>query len=496
MNTRWKTVSSIAFSVIFMILILGLRVQDITGNKLIVGRDTTFVLGPILPDGTIDFNAALNSRYSKGITPQENAMVILDQAFPSENESFVSEIRYHRLLGSPIPFRKRCIVSEEDFAKQKWGSLQVNRDAHTRFSDQTSQSQERSWSRAEFPDVAAWIDTNEKPLELIEQASHRSKFYDPFVSDDGPYQTRGTTLSNLRIASRLLTIRAMLRISEGQIANAMNDLLTVHRLSRLAGRNPTSLGALIAFAIESSSISGDQALISANLTAAQARAFLASLQLLPELPDIVETFDFCERLAALSALQQESRLRLDLNVIMRRTNLFFDARVKALQLPGLADRRKALSDLEVEHKARFNKSKTISNLFLGIVVNGRTKAISERVCDMMLGLKESEFANTQNAKDRAATRFELLKIGVALAAYRADKGEYPTDLHALTPDYLQEIPLDPFIEKPLRYRRMPGSTTEGPGFLLYSVGENGIDDGRIVSDKGLSKDLIFKVTHK
>src|SRR5262249_52975358 len=51
-------------------------------------------------------------------------------------------------------------------------------------------------------------------------------------------------------------------------------------------------------------------------------------------------------------------------------------------------------------------------------------------------------------------------------------GKYPARLDDLAPAYLKEVPLDFMDGKPLRYR-----TKEDGTFLLYSVGEDGKDDG-------------------
>jgi hypothetical protein len=75
------------------------------------------------------------------------------------------------------------------------------------------------------------------------------------------------------------------------------------------------------------------------------------------------------------------------------------------------------------------------------------------------------------AEDRWAMRLELSKLGFALASYRADRGAYPTRLADLVPDYVSEVPKDLFNDSELCYR------LEGKGYLLYSVGANGKDDG-------------------
>jgi hypothetical protein len=66
----------------------------------------------------------------------------------------------------------------------------------------------------------------------------------------------------------------------------------------------------------------------------------------------------------------------------------------------------------------------------------------------------------------------LVTTAIALRRYQIGRGNFPPDLAALTPEYLGAPPRDPVDAKPLRYRLR----TEG-GFLLYSIGENGVDDG-------------------
>jgi hypothetical protein len=61
---------------------------------------------------------------------------------------------------------------------------------------------------------------------------------------------------------------------------------------------------------------------------------------------------------------------------------------------------------------------------------------------------------------------------LALARFEKDKGRYPENLASLVElGYLKEIPLDPYSEGPLVYKKTDGS------FILYSLGENLSDDG-------------------
>jgi hypothetical protein len=79
---------------------------------------------------------------------------------------------------------------------------------------------------------------------------------------------------------------------------------------------------------------------------------------------------------------------------------------------------------------------------------------------------------------RSQTLVNEGQIACALERYRLAHGEYPETLEVLAPQFIERLPHDIINGQPLKYRRM-----EGRGFLLYSVGWNGIDDGgRAVSN--------------
>lgn len=68
-------------------------------------------------------------------------------------------------------------------------------------------------------------------------------------------------------------------------------------------------------------------------------------------------------------------------------------------------------------------------------------------------------------------RLHLARTAVALRLYRVKNGTYPDSLASLVPDFLDKLPADPFSGNDFVYR------TEGPGFILYSLGPNLTDDG-------------------
>ena len=82
----------------------------------------------------------------------------------------------------------------------------------------------------------------------------------------------------------------------------------------------------------------------------------------------------------------------------------------------------------------------------------------------------------------AETRCRLLVTAIALERHHLRHGAYPTDLNGLVPAFLESEPRDPMNGEILRYRLL-----EDGAFLLYSVGENGADDGGDMTPEGGGK---------
>jgi hypothetical protein len=87
---------------------------------------------------------------------------------------------------------------------------------------------------------------------------------------------------------------------------------------------------------------------------------------------------------------------------------------------------------------------------------------------------------------------------VAAQAYFGEHGLYPADLDALVPNYLPEVPRDPFADAPLLSdfrepvsRAHPAAQREPEGakvLVIYSVGPDGDDDGGRDIGRGVEAD--------
>jgi hypothetical protein len=84
----------------------------------------------------------------------------------------------------------------------------------------------------------------------------------------------------------------------------------------------------------------------------------------------------------------------------------------------------------------------------------------------------------------------LLAVELALRCYDSEQGRVPTSLEQLVPQYLLRVPLDPFSGRPVVYH------PQGTNWLVYSVGEDGVDNGgkrmgRSVSGTATKGDLFY-----
>ena len=127
-------------------------------------------------------------------------------------------------------------------------------------------------------------------------------------------------------------------------------------------------------------------------------------------------------------------------------------------------------DIEEDIRKRQESAKNMVSLGLLMLIEPR-KTITERFTDAFVAMFLPGLPQCLNADDRMVMQFELTKLAFALAAYHAEHGSYPAKLTDLAPKYVAEAPQDIFNDAELHYR------PEGEGYLLYSVGVNGKDDG-------------------
>ncbi|MHC4979567.1 MAG: hypothetical protein ACYTGT_11170 [Planctomycetota bacterium] len=90
-------------------------------------------------------------------------------------------------------------------------------------------------------------------------------------------------------------------------------------------------------------------------------------------------------------------------------------------------------------------------------------------------------------------------LQLAIEGYRAEHGSYPATLESLIPEWIDQVPGDPFSVSPFVYRLVSGDE-HGRRYLLYSVGADGLDHDAAANPeepltaltrKGIGQDFVF-----
>ena len=159
------------------------------------------------------------------------------------------------------------------------------------------------------------------------------------------------------------------------------------------------------------------------------------------------------------------RPNVDWDALLKRGNQMYEEVLAASRLP-FAMRQSQLKSMEKEYSKLGQR--TSPGLLGGSFLSRKERTF--RVGNILLNMYLPATLQAFDAESRIHTNFELTKVAIALAIYRSEHEKYPDSLNELVPAIMESIPNDHYHGSPLLYRR----TSEG--FLLYSPGQNGIND--------------------
>jgi hypothetical protein len=468
--------------------------------KIPVSKDTTYVTGPFDRDGYIDYEAALNDRLGKGIRPEMNANVVLWKALgPKPESGGRMPAEFFTRLGIQEPtLSGDYFIRLETFAKDH---LKVDEDRAEALDKELELARQRLWQEKDHPQFAAWLNLNEKPLALVLQATKLRGYYSPLVcpaKESDPKALLGALLSGpqtSRQIGRALATRAMMRAGQGRYDDAFEDLLGCHRLGRLIAQGGTSLDLLAGIATDRYACDAHPALLACSaLDGVRLRRWLGDLQHLPRFSSTAEKVDLADRFVFLDTVQLLRRGRPDLlasggkepgafqklglatidwDTVLREGNRWFDRIVAALRLEDRSLRNKELKAIYDTLMAQRKKAGNPALGMVNVLGPGQDfgKISGKLLGELLPGLLIPAFDKIQGAADRTEQISRNLHVAYALAAYQRERGRYPSRLGELSPRYLSTVPMDLFSGKALVYR--PSAN----GYLLYSVGSNGLDEG-------------------
>jgi hypothetical protein len=495
--------------------------------KVTISKETTHFTEPLRPDGGVDYIAAFNKKYSKGVTPENNAVVAIWQAAgPKELDKTIRR-RYFRMLGiAELPEKGEYLAYYEDFPEFKALQKQPDREAafHQRVWEQHSAAATAPWSKEDYPLWAAVLERNEKPLKILTEGLQRPRFYSPLIVMREDYTmligcNPIIAVNEARTVARLLPVRAMLRLHDGDVSASWQDIMTLYRLGRLGSQQPSYTNYMVSDTFDA--IASRAAVVLSQykgLTVAQARECQRQLRGLPAMRLLGEIFGGWERCSALECLtlladadgakqyfeidaivdqmlcrmdpqrtsgeserkrRQEAFKRLvarndvDWSEVFRQHNIFWDRLTSAY---NGSTNSKAMDILKSETIAQVKQA-------IDLVLSDKQDAVKNMDPKVKaqhiarLAVRPGQWWLWETSADierRNQARQRMALLAFALAGYRAEHDKkYPKSLAEVAPQYIDAIPKDPYADGEFHYK------LDDDGYLLYSVGANGRDDGGI-----------------
>lgn len=469
-----------------------------------ISKETTFITEPRDDDGQVDYFAATNRLTNQGVTPENNAAVLLFRALGPADIPREDRQKFYAALGIEV------LPDEGSYFRLM--PLDLSKSRQTEF----DRAQTEPWTKASLPWLWEWIDGNEKPLQLVIEATHRPKLHIPVIRTPEARVVLEAILyghQEARHMARALVCRAMFKLGAGQVDEAKSDLLACHRLARLMSMSPSLMGGLVGTSIELIADGGDIGLLNhGRLDSAAALAYQKTLRELAPFRKVSERFANCERLSFLDAIIEMTRnpeavgtrVAATLadptvpereatvwNAAFRAANVEFDNSLRAVQRPTYVERDRGFKEIMAAVQKEFPKDRDPRYVpaLAAKLVEGKSDEERGRILGRLIALTMIPNVSAASAAtDRTQMRTELTQLGFGLVAFHADHGTYPEQLSELIPKYSPKVSEDLFTQKPLRYIRRPD------GFVLYSVGENGRNDGgRSYDSNPPADDLVIKV---
>lgn len=472
-----------------------------TTSDIVVSKETTWLTKPLADDGLPDFAAYLLEKHREGVTPENNGAVPFLQAmWPAELQNQHQKPLCDH-LGMAVPEEAGFTRPQfDEELKQKivaWFARQEVREVETDWESRAEQMLDyvaaHPWRREDCPPLAEWIDQHAPRFALLHEAARRPKFYcpspsliahprDPLLNGETP------AVTGMASAGQALKVRALLHLGEGNAAAAWHDTLVMYRLGQQMPTDDVVLQ-LVAIGVQAHADEVTLAICDRpSLTSGVAQEILEFQKSRQLRSSMIEAIDEYERLTFVTAVLALAEVRevksmtrkvfldefaldmldgydVDWNLVLEEGQNWHDRLVAAGKIADLRERNKAIDEFEHE----------LANIDIGTAIGELRRGTSRKVrsaamAKLFLSIQLPVVPATLQSEERSNSYTQLHQMAPALALHRLREGEYPESLDKLTPKYLS-APLVDLYGNPFKYERSED------GYLLYSTGLNGIDEG-------------------
>jgi hypothetical protein len=285
-------------------------------------------------------------------------------------------------------------------------------------------------------------------------------------------------LANLRALARLFALEALVRSAEGRGDEAAESCLAALALGRMLEAEPILISQLVRIAITEIAVRSarhslqrvafpDEAVlrIRERLLEIDPASF-SRIGLRGERVFLRQTFDaFASGKDTIGDVSGADKALLQR---VQRAGTFVFLEDEAFALDALA---RALEAIELPP----HESVPSVN---AVFAEAEAEAHEHTLKHVLSGLLLPALRAAHTRAVRTWARRDGAIIGLSCELFRSGRGRYPATLDELAPEFLKDVPPDPFTGKPFKYELRD----DGAAFIVYSLGDNLKDDGGVERD--------------
>ena len=332
-------------------------------------------------------------------------------------------------------------------------------------------------------DVGAYVKASGQVLRLLHDAAalDECKFQIDMTKGMGMLLPH---LSKMRGGARLLALEAAWLTESGKPDQAAESLWAGLRLGHALCREPVLVSGLVRIACDGIAVGQIERLVSrGSPSAAQLEKLESALRAEAD-PKRMERLFLAERCFGMSIYQDQilkpgGRGLAELGIMEPLAFRFIPRTYfKADMIEYVALMNQYVAAAKKPYPQSF-----IEGARIGAKIDEQIPKYYI-ICRMVLPALGRIFTTGQ----RHMAKLDSARVALAALRYKARNQRLPDKLGDLVPGFIEAVPLDPFVGKPLRYRR------DADGFVIYGVGENGKDDGGAAQEiEGKPLDVGFRV---
>ena len=471
-----------------------------------ISKETTYFTGPLKPDGTIDFVAAINEHFAKGVTDENNAARVVVPLLDPDFAGFTNSDRRERVLQS-LGLDPAQYADVQTF-KDVGTYLHRSPKEIEQFNKGYLAAIERPWSDDEFPKLKQWLADNDVVLAQISAAVRKDRYFVPFVIEGESDSLVSILLEHVQAArglARAYAIRANNHLGHQRLKEAWQDILTIKDLGRLVGQGQTLVEGLVGVAITGIACqSATQFIAAADPKEVDWATLQESWQPRP-IANISEALGVTERAMFIQTsckiwdkpnegildYPQESTIRdefagavpnkifvktlrdmlksgeVKLDEALRYANEMYDRAIAISEMPDAEARKIAFEDLDKQlvYRPSDDQSPVLQVFF------AKPEEPAEQFAKALLGIVFPSAHTINRAEWRTEASQNVVELALAARVLQSQTGNLPQSLRELEPLVDESTMIQPATGAQIALQ----STDKG--LLIYHWSSNQVDNG-------------------